>query len=63
MAHSATSTMLEKVTDRDEYCAGLQAYTVRHLDKPVPTGNDIDQFKMVNVTSGFNMFPRALPNW
>ena len=45
----ATSTMLEKVTDKDEYCAGLQAYTIRHLDKPVPTGNDIDQFKMVNV--------------
>ena len=49
VAHSATSTMLEKVSDKDEYCAGLQAYTIRHLNKPVPTGNDIDQFKMVNV--------------
>ena len=46
MAHSATSTMLEKVTDKDEYCASLQAYTIRHLDKPVPTGNDIE---MANV--------------
>ena len=45
VAHSATSTMLEKVSDKDEYCAGLPAYTIRHLDKPVPTGNDIDQFK------------------
>ena len=49
VAHSATSTMLEKVSDKDEYCAGLQAYTIRHLDKPVPTGNDIYHFKMVNV--------------
>ena len=69
VAHSATSTMLEKVSDKDEYCAGLQAYTIRYQDKPVPTGNDIDQFKMVNVnkeqseTSGLNVFPRALPNW
>ena len=47
VAHSATSTMLEKASDKDEYCAGLQA--IRHLDKPVPTANDIDQFKMVNV--------------
>ena len=46
VAHSATSTMLEKVTNKDENCEGLQAYTIRHLDKPVPTGNDI---KMVNV--------------
>ena len=49
VAHSATSTLLEKVSDKDEYCAGLQDYTIRHLDKPVPTGNNIDQFKMVNV--------------
>ena len=46
VAHSATSTMLEKVSDKDEYCAGLQAYTIRHLDKPVPTGNDIDQLNV-----------------
>ena len=56
MAHSATSTMLEMVSDKDEYCAGLQAYTIRHLDKPVPTGNKSE-------TSAFNVFPRALPNW
>ena len=66
VAHSATSTMLEKVSDKDEYCAGLQAYTIRHLDKPVPTGNDIDQFNVKEFpqseTSGFNVFPRALPN-
>ena len=49
VAHSATSTMLEKVAFRDEYCAGLQAYTIRHFDKPAPTRNDIDQFKLVNV--------------
>ena len=30
VAHSATSTMLEKVSDKYEYCAGLQAYTIRH---------------------------------
>ena len=49
VAHSATSTMLQKVRDKNEYCAGLQAYTIRHLDKPVPTGSDIDLFKIVNV--------------
>ena len=42
----AHSTILEKVTDKDEYWAGLQAYTI---SKPVPTSNDIDQFEMVNV--------------
>ena len=49
VANSATSTVLEKVSDKDDYSAGLQAYTIRHLDKPAPSGTDIDHFKMVNV--------------
>ena len=50
VARSATSTMLEKVSDEDEYCAGLQAYTIRHLDKPVPTGNDIEDGECQGVS-------------
>ncbi len=32
VANSATSTMVEKVTDQSGYTASIQAYTVRTLD-------------------------------
>ena len=49
VANSAISEMIEKVQNKSEYIAGLQAYTVRSMDKYVPTGTDIDQYKMVHV--------------
>ena len=49
VANSATSTMLEKVTDKSGYTAGIQAYTVRSLDTFKPNVADIDQFKMLKV--------------
>ena len=49
VANSATSTMIEKVSNKTEYVAGLQAYTLRYLDKPVSSVSDIDQYKMVNI--------------
>ncbi len=47
VAHSATSTMLEKVKHKSNYQSGLQSYTIRSLDKP--TATDIDQYKMLWV--------------
>ena len=49
VANSATSTMLEKVTDKSGYAAGIQVYTVRSLDTFKPNVADIDQFKMLKV--------------
>ena len=37
------------MSDEVDYSAGLQDYTIRHLDKPAPSRTDIDHFKMVNV--------------
>ncbi len=37
VANSATSTMVEKVTDQSGYTASIQAYTVRTLDPMWPT--------------------------
>ena len=49
VANSASSEMVKKVKNKTEYIAGLQAYTLRCLNKTVPNMKDIDQYKMVNV--------------
>ena len=41
--------MVEKVQDKKEYVAGLQAYTVRSINQSIPTTSDIDQYRMVSV--------------
>ena len=37
------------VSNKPEYLAGLQAFTVRSMDKHIPISTDIDQYKMVHV--------------
>ena len=51
---SASSEMVKRVKNKAEYTAGLQAYTVRTLNKTVPNSKDIDQYKLVhcNMTAG-----------
>ena len=46
---SASSEMVIRVKNKAEYTAGLQAYTVRTLNKTVPNSKDIDQYKLVHV--------------
>ena len=46
---SASSEMVRKVKNKAEYTAGLQAYTIRILNKVVPNTKDIDQYKLVHV--------------
>ena len=41
VANSATSEMIEKVSNKPEYLAGLQAFTVRSMDKHVPIGTGL----------------------
>ena len=47
MANSATSTMVEKVTDED--VLGFQSYTIRNLNSKMSTESDIQQYKMNNI--------------
>ena len=42
-----TSHVIEKASDED--VAGLQAYTVRSMDPPLPTGKDIQHYKLLTV--------------
>ena len=42
-----TSHVIEKASDED--VAGLQAYTVRSMDQPLPTGKDIQHYKLLTV--------------
>ena len=49
MVNSATCTIVEKIQDKKEYVAGLQAYTVRGINQSIPTTSDIDQYRMVSV--------------
>ena len=44
------ATMLEKATDED--VAGLQYYTIRDLNKKLPTTSDIEQYKLINIRRG-----------
>ena len=46
---STSSEMVRRVKNKAEYTAGLQAYTVRTLNKAVPNSKDIDQYKLVHV--------------
>ena len=43
----ADSPMLEKASEED--IAGLQAYTIRKMDQYMPTGKDIDHYKLLSV--------------
>ena len=47
VTNSATSTMLEKVTDDD--MAGFQAFTIRNLDNKLSTQSDTEQYKVLGV--------------
>ena len=49
VASSTSSEMVKRVENKAEYTAGLQAYTVRALNKMVPNTKDIDQYKLVHV--------------
>ena len=43
----ADSPILEKASEED--VAGLQAYTIRKMDQYMPTGKDIDHYKLLSV--------------
>ena len=47
VVEETSSTPVSK--NKPEYTAGLQAYTVRTLNKTVPNSKDIDQYKLVRV--------------
>ena len=49
VANSASSEMVKKIENKNEYTAGLQAYTLRCINKTMPIIKDIDQYKMVDV--------------
>ena len=63
VANSATSSMVEKVTDQSGYTAGIQAYTLRNLDTFKPNVADIDQFKMRSqeMSCAFQTFSQHRP--
>ena len=44
----ATSSVLEKASEDD--VRGLQAYTIRKMDQYMPTGKDIDHYKLLSVS-------------
>ena len=43
-----TSTVLERASEDDVH--GLQAYTIRKMDQYMPTGKDIDHYKLLSVS-------------
>ena len=43
----ATSYVIEKASEED--VAGLQAYTVRSMDQNLPTGKDIQHYKLLTT--------------
>ena len=43
----ADSPILEKASEED--IAGLQAYTIHKMDQHMPTGKDIDHYKLLSV--------------
>ena len=47
IVNDATSHVIEKASDED--VAGLQAYTVRSMDQDLPTGKDIQHYKLLTV--------------
>ena len=47
IVNDASSPILEKASDED--VAGLQAYTVRSMDQNLPTGKDIQHYKLLTV--------------
>ena len=44
---TATSPMLERASEDD--VRGLQAYTIRKMDQYLPTGKDIDHYKLLSI--------------
>ena len=47
VASAADTPMLEKASEED--VTGLQAYTIRKMDQYIPTGKDIDHYKLLSV--------------
>ena len=47
IVNDASSHILEKASE--EEVAGLQAYNVRSIDQNLPTGKDIEHYKMLTV--------------
>ena len=45
---STTSSVLERASEDD--VRGLQAYTIRKMDRYMPTGKDIDHYKLLSVS-------------
>ena len=43
-----TSSVLERASEDD--VRGLQAYTIRKMDQYMPTGKDIDHYKLLSVS-------------
>ena len=44
---TATSPILERASEDD--VRGLQAYTIRKMDQYLPTGKDIDHYKLLSI--------------
>ena len=47
IVNDVTSSVIKKASDED--VAGLQAYTVRSMDQDLPTGKDIQHYKLLTA--------------
>jgi len=68
VVNDASSHVIEKASDED--VAGLQAFTVKSMDQNLPTGKDVQHYKLLTVHElpmdnrlHFLMLPYIVPKW